>query len=192
MGPFFPLQKNFDTMKVIQGQKTVKIPAGVTANVDRRVVTVTGPRGTLSKSFTHIACEIMKVNDDEILIQLWFTKGKEGAALRTIASHILNLIKGVTLGFKYKVRCVYAHFPIQLTVDGNQIFIRNFLGEKITRKVPVIKGVEVVPGKLKDEFVFSGNNIEDVSRNCALVHQSCLVKNKDIRKFLDGIYVSEK
>lgn len=26
----------------------------------------------------------------------------------------------------------------------------------------------------------------------ALIHQSCAVKNKDIRKFLDGIYVSEK
>lgn len=29
-------------------------------------------------------------------------------------------------------------------------------------------------------------------RSCALVHQSCLVKHKDIRKFLDGIYVQEK
>jgi hypothetical protein len=29
-------------------------------------------------------------------------------------------------------------------------------------------------------------------RSCALVHQSCLVTHKDIRKFLDGIYVSEK
>jgi large subunit ribosomal protein L9e len=26
----------------------------------------------------------------------------------------------------------------------------------------------------------------------ASIHQSTLVKNKDIRKFLDGIYVSEK
>ncbi len=26
----------------------------------------------------------------------------------------------------------------------------------------------------------------------ANIHQSTLVKNKDIRKFLDGIYVSEK
>merc|ERR1712119_39465 len=81
---------------------------------------------------------------------------------------------------------------IQLSFEDNEIQIRNFLGEKITRRVPVLKGVEVVPGKLKDEFVFTGNNIEDVSRNCALVHQSCLVKRKDIRKFLDGIYVSEK
>jgi large subunit ribosomal protein L9e len=28
-------------------------------------------------------------------------------------------------------------------------------------------------------------------RSTALIHQQCLVKNKDIRKFLDGVYVSE-
>ena len=26
----------------------------------------------------------------------------------------------------------------------------------------------------------------------ALIHQSCFIRKKDIRKFLDGIYVSEK
>jgi large subunit ribosomal protein L9e len=26
----------------------------------------------------------------------------------------------------------------------------------------------------------------------ALIHQSCAIRHKDIRKFLDGIYVSEK
>jgi hypothetical protein len=28
-------------------------------------------------------------------------------------------------------------------------------------------------------------------RSTALIHQQCLVKNKDIRKFLDGVYVSD-
>ena len=31
-----------------------------------------------------------------------------------------------------------------------------------------------------------------LSLSAALIHQSTLVKNKDIRMFLDGIYVSEK
>jgi large subunit ribosomal protein L9e len=31
-----------------------------------------------------------------------------------------------------------------------------------------------------------------VSRSSALIHQKCLVKKKDIRKFLDGIYLSER
>ena len=29
-----------------------------------------------------------------------------------------------------------------------------------------------------------------VSASAASIHQSCKVRNKDIRKFLDGIYVS--
>ena len=38
----------------------------------------------------------------------------------------------------------------------------------------------------------SGNSIDAVSQSAALIQQSTTVKNKDIRKFLDGLYVSEK
>jgi large subunit ribosomal protein L9e len=44
----------------------------------------------------------------------------------------------------------------------------------------------------KDELVLTGNDLEAVSQCAADIQQSCLVKNKDIRKFLDGIYVSER
>ena len=46
--------------------------------------------------------------------------------------------------------------------------------------------------KVKDELIIEGTDVDLTSRTCALIHQICLVKNKDIRKFLDGIYVSEK
>jgi large subunit ribosomal protein L9e len=44
----------------------------------------------------------------------------------------------------------------------------------------------------KDELIISGNSVEAVSQSAALIQQSTTVKNKDIRKFLDGLYVSEK
>ena len=44
----------------------------------------------------------------------------------------------------------------------------------------------------KDELIITGNSIEAVSQSAALIQQSTTVKNKDIRKFLDGLYVSEK
>ncbi|KAL5982503.1 60S ribosomal protein L9 [Asimina triloba] len=73
------------------------------------------------------------------------------------------------------------------------IEIRNFLGEKKVRKVDMLEGVNIIRSeKVKDEIILNGNDIELVSRSAALINQKCHVKNKDIRKFLDGIYVSEK
>lgn len=70
--------------------------------------------------------------------------------------------------------------------------IRNFLGEKIVRVVDMLPGVSCERSSaVKDELILTGNDIELVSRSSALIHQKCLVKKKDIRKFLDGIYLSE-
>lgn len=45
---------------------------------------------------------------------------------------------------------------------------------------------------VKDQLVLEGNDIDAVSQSAADIQQACKVRNKDIRKFLDGIYVSEK
>lgn len=56
---------------------------------------------------------------------------------------VQNMIKGVTKGFEYKMRLVYAHFPINanITDDGTNIEIRNFLGEKRVRIVKMLPGM---------------------------------------------------
>ena len=41
------------------------------------------------------------------------TTYKQSAILFTIAKHIKNMIKGVTLGFRYKMHTVKKHFPIE-------------------------------------------------------------------------------
>lgn len=44
---------------------------------------------------------------------------KSVAALRTVKTIISNLITGVTKGYVYKLRYVYAHFPINVNVEKN-------------------------------------------------------------------------
>merc|ERR1719203_1693933 len=95
--------------------------------------------------------------------------------------------------FEYKMRLVYAHFPINanITNGGKTVELRNFLGEKLVRTVNMLPGVKVdKSAQTKDELVVTGTDIELTSRSAALIRQSCLVKDKDIRKFLDGVYVS--
>ena len=70
---------------------------------------------------------------------------------------------------------------------------RNFLGEKIVRRLIMQPGVDVEASKnVKDELQLTGNDLEAVSQSAADIQQTCRVRNKDIRKFLDGLYVSER
>jgi large subunit ribosomal protein L9e len=183
-------------MKTILKGADVTVPDGVTLKVTARTVTVTGPRGTLTKDMRHLPLDMRLSEDGKSLrVERWFTSGKQTASIRAACSHIDNMIIGVTKGFKYKMRFVYAHFPINVAITNKdtKIEIRNFLGEKVVRVVDALEGVKVSrSADVKDEIVLEGNSIDNVSRTCASVQQICAVKRKDIRKFLDGIYVSAK
>ncbi|XP_057527763.1 60S ribosomal protein L9-like [Amaranthus tricolor] len=186
-------------MKQVLSSDQMEIPEGIDIKIDAKIIEVSGPRGTLTRNFKHLNLDFQLTTDEEgkkiLKIDSWFGSRKTSAAIRTAISHIENLITGVTKGYRYKMRMVYAHFPINASItNGNKgIEIRNFLGEKRVRKVDMLEGVTIVRSeKVKDELVLDGNDIELVSRSAALINQKCHVKNKDIRKFLDGIYVSEK
>lgn len=189
--------KHTPDMKYIATDQFLAIPEDVTVQIKSRIITVTGPRGTLTKNLRHIDVTFTKVSSKQIKITVHNGDRKHVAALNTVKSLISNLITGVTKGYKYKLRYVYAHFPINVNVNEvngeKYIEIRNFLGDKKVRQVKVREGVTVeFSTNVKDEIVLSGNSVEDVSQNAADIQQICRVRNKDIRKFLDGIYVSEK
>lgn len=169
----------------------------VTVDVKAREVTVKGPKGTLKRSFKHISVDMAKVSPKELKVDLWFGTRDNIATIRTVCSHIENMITGVTKGFKYKMRFCYAHFPINVSMvkeNGKEVVeIRNFLGEKKVRRVALLDGVSYVrTADVKDQIEISGIDVAKVSLSCAQINQTTHVKNKDIRKFLDGIYVSER
>ncbi|KAI8942713.1 60S ribosomal protein L9B [Plenodomus lindquistii] len=185
-------------MKYIHSEELLEIPEGVKVSIKTRNVVVEGPRGKLSKSLGHLAVSFTHPKSNLIKIELHHGSRKSVATLRTVRTIINNLIIGVTKGYKYKMRYVYAHFPINVNIEKNkddvfEVEIRNFIGEKLVRRVVMRPGVDVEASKnQKDELVLSGNSLEDVSQSAADIQQICKVRNKDIRKFLDGLYVSER
>ncbi|KND01084.1 uncharacterized protein SPPG_04176 [Spizellomyces punctatus DAOM BR117] len=182
-------------MRSIIQENDIPIPEGVTVDVKARLVRVKGPRGQLVKDFKHVNMEILRLSKSKLKIKVWHGGRKHNACIRTISSHIENMITGVTKGFEYKMRFVYAHFPINVNIisDGAEVEIRNFLGEKQIRRIKMLNGVKIDHSTAqKDEIILTGNDIDNVSQSAASIQQSTTVRNKDIRKFLDGIYVSEK
>ena len=95
------------------------------------------------------------------------------------------------------MRLVYSHFPINAIIpkDGSSVTVRNFLGGKQDKYIPMLGGTKVrmtPQAEVKDELVFEGVDNAALSLCCARVNQVCRTGRKDIRKFLDGIYVSGK
>jgi large subunit ribosomal protein L9e len=71
------------------------------------------------------------------------------------------MIRGVTTGYKFKMRFAYAHFPIQALVAGNgeSVEIKNFLGEKRTRKIQCLPGVKITRTEEEKSNSPSFNNL---------------------------------
>ena len=179
-------------MKYLQKTEIIDIPSGVKVTAKSRVVTVKGPRGELTKQFKHVKIEI-EVKENKILVHTYMTTYKQSAILHTISSHIRNMIKGVTVGFRYKMHTVKKHFPIEVAIKDGAVEIGRFLGERNVKTVKLLEGVTAKKNeKDQDEIWFDGIDIDKVALTCAHVFQSCFAKDKDRRKFLDGIYVSEK
>ena len=180
-------------VKKVAVRETLEVPKGVEVSVKSRKVVVKGPRGELTKDFSHIQIDIRK-EGNKIVIEKWFANAREGSAARTVSSHIRNMMTGVTNGYEYKMKFVYAHFPINSTItpDKKTLEVRNFIGEKVVRSVTMQDGCTVDRTSNKDEIAIVGNDIEAVSISAAQISQCAIAKHKDIRKFLDGIYVTEK
>lgn len=181
-------------MQLIKKTEVIEIPAGVTIEAKARVVKVAGPRGALERDFKHIPIEITKISEKKLRVTIWFGRRRELACIRTVCSHIENMIKGVTKGFQYKMRSAYCHFPINLSIVDSKktLEIRNYMGEKLVRRIAMLGDVIVETTDQKDEIVLRGTSVEHVSQSAAMIQQSTCVKDKDCRIFLDGIYVSER
>ncbi len=176
-------------MKQLLARKTLVIPENVDLEVRNGVVAVEGPLGVLQNDFSHAQVIIQREGVQVSVETAWPNKRKT-ALVGTIRSHINNMIVGVTIGFVYKLKTVYAHFPMSVKVKGREVIIENFSGERRPRKARIQGDVKVTVAG--DDVTVSGINIEDVSQTAANIQEATKIRNKDQRVFLDGVYIYEK
>src|SRR3989449_3297446 len=172
-------------------QRTIQVPDGVTVEVDAKTVKVKGPRGTLQEDLSHLPVTITH-SDGEVQVSVSWPRKREVGMLGTAMAHIRNMIRGVTKGYKYSLKAVYAHFPVTVKADekAGQFRIENFTGEKTPRFARIVEGVKV--GVKGEEVSVEGIDLNAVSQTAANIQNATKIRQKDQREFLDGIYVFEK
>ena len=189
-------------MRVILKEEYLKIPDDVEVTVKARKVTVKGPKGEVKKDLSHVQADMAivdmatkKLQGKYVRVAIWNGQYRRICAVQTLVGLINNMFVGVTEGFRYRMKLVYAHFPISAVIakDKTQVEIKNFLGGKKTHLIKLAPNCTVFLNKdAKDELVFDGIDKHALSQSCAQVMQVCNIGDKDERKFLDGIFVSQK
>tara|TARA_Y100000994_G_scaffold117177_1_gene96167 strand:+ start:1513 stop:2052 length:540 start_codon:yes stop_codon:yes gene_type:complete len=177
-------------VKIDRVEHTVEIPEGVTASIDGDMVTITGPKGSVSRDFVSARHDIYQ-EGGALIVRVDIPRRKEIALAGTWNAHLNNMVKGVTDGFTYTLKALYSHFPMTLAVKGNQLIVNNYFGERVPRSAAILNGVEVKVQN-KTEVVVSGIDKEAVGQTAANIERSTTVKKRDRRVFQDGIYLIEK
>ena len=167
----------------------VEIPDNVSVSLKSHMLNVEGPLGKTYKNFKKIPVDI-DIDGKKVSLKAQGTRNANYAILNTARSIIRNLVEGVVEGYTIKMKIVFSHFPINVKVDGNQVLIENFQGERSPRITKIWGETKVVPKG--DDIIITGHVLTDVSQTAAEIENKSRVKNKDHRVFLDGIYKFEK
>ncbi|MFQ3319199.1 MAG: large subunit ribosomal protein L6 [Natronomonas sp.] len=178
----------------------IDIPDDVTATMDHLDITVEGPNGSVTRRlwYPDVSVSVESVpaeperedgeTVDVVIVETDETNAKAQSTVGTFESHVTNMVHGVTEGWEYNMEVFYSHFPMQVSVQDDEVVIENFLGERAPRRTPVRGDTEVqIDG---EELTISGPSIEDVGQTAADIEQLTRVTDKDTRVFQDGVYIT--
>lgn|SRR5579884_461816 len=165
----------------------VEAPASVKIAKDGNMLVVKGKVGTVKKDFTKLPATVT-VEGNKVNIKAYGKRKRDLAVTNTARSIVSSMIKGVEKGYTYKLKIIFAHFPISVKVKGKEVHIENFFGERSAR-VATIVGEATKVNVVGEDIVVQGPSLEDVSQTAANIELSTKIKDKDQRVFLDGLYV---
>lgn len=167
----------------------VPIVEGVTCTFENSTLTAKGPKGEISKVMKYPNVSV-SVEGSNVVISTVRLSQREKKIMFTYKAHAINLIKGVTEGFEYKLAIVFAKFPMTVKLSGQTFTVKNLLGEKVPRVVTVPTDVKVVVQG--SEITVTGIDKEKTGQVAASIEQICRITHLDRRVIQDGIFITRK
>ncbi len=170
-------------------KENIELPENITASYQDLTLTINGPKGAVAKKFVD---KEIGIKTEEKRISLEYRTGSKRAktALGTMKAHINNMIAGTERGYIYKMKICSGHFPMNVSVAGNELIIKNFFGEKSPRKMKIAPDAKVkIEGQ---DLIVESASKESASQCAASIEKLTRRSNFDRRIFMDGIYITSK
>lgn len=169
--------------------ETVPLAEGVSVTIQNSIITVKGAKGEVVKSFLHPKVDI-SVSADGVNFSVKKYSKSEKKIVNTFIAHLKNMFKGSMEGHSYKLKICSGHFPMNVSVKGNGMEVKNFIGEAVPRKLSFKEGVQV---KMDGDIItVTGLSKELTGQTAASIEKLTRRNGFDRRIFQDGIYIIDK
>jgi len=171
----------------------------VTVNIKAGYIEVSGKLGKIHKKLPNAPVLFRRAEEKKkqvIKIRMYLSNRKRQSCVMSLTKFIRNMIKGVTVGFEYKLRFGFNILPARpsATEKGKAFEINNYMGQKDTHVMKCPEGVTVrnhEDPKVKEIFV-SGIDVAKVGMMASIMTQKCVPRKLDRRIFMDGIYIDTR
>lgn len=164
----------------------IEIPEGISAEIINNFIEMRKEGNELKRKLEYKA----KIQGNRIIMESEKPTKKEKKLIKSMAAHVKNMISGLQKKYAYKLQICSVHFPMSVSVKGNQLIIKNFLGETKERKAKILPGVEV---KVEKEIItVESHDKEKAGQTAANIESAMKISNRDRRIFQDGIFITEK
>jgi large subunit ribosomal protein L6 len=177
-------------MKQKELKDELKIPEGIQVSFQKGLFEVKGQKGTIQRKLEDPRVKIV-VEAGKINFESKMPTKREKKMINTYKAHLKNMFHGVKEAFVYKLKICSGHFPMNVSTAGDEFVVKNFLGEKVPRKMKFDnKNVSIkIDGA---EVTVEGNDKEKTGQTAASIEQLTRRPGFDRRIFQDGIYITEK
>lgn len=168
--------------------RKIELPQGVSATLEGRMIRLKGHGREIQRGIE--ASLDAEVSDSCITIRARKSNQIGKKKIGSYEAHIHNMLSGILQGHKYTLKICSGHFPMNVSVTGNKLMVKNLLGEKVPRALEFSKSAKVT---IEGEIIHVESTDKEIAGQvAAAIEQLTRRPGFDTRVFQDGIYITNK
>lgn len=142
------------------GKKTIQIPSGVTISQTENILTVKGPKGTLTRVVNPAVT--VNISEKEVTVDVVNKEDKKERSLwGTFSAHVQNMVQGVTQGFKRQLEVNGVGYRVAM--QGKDLKLELGYSHSVVFQIPVGLTASVE----KNVITLEGSDIELLGQTAA-------------------------
>ena len=169
--------------------KEIELPDTISASIDGQILLIKGPKGETKRELKQSNVSIT-IDNKKIIFESKGNTKEDKKIIGSLIAHAKNMIKGSLQSHIYILKICSGHFPMNVSLSGNKLIVKNFFGEKVPRVLQLKNGAEV---KVEGDLIYVTSTSKEIAGQVSAdIEQLTRRPGYDTRVFQDGCYIISK